>query len=169
MVTSSKRAYAIPKSAAPRAPARQQSTADPDLHRRPSNTVLSQFLWGLWVLVCIRFIWALWTSLMGMGFYSKREFTPPTIWVNSGSWWWTGRPGVLRSMGSQRVGHDWATELNWTEPSCWGFSFALGHGVSPQSWSSAVQPLLQHLPSCWDFSHLGCGVSSHGCSSAVQL
>ena len=36
------------------------------------------------------------------------------IWVNSGSWWWTGRPGVLRFMGSQRVGHDWATELNWT-------------------------------------------------------
>ena len=36
------------------------------------------------------------------------------VWVNSGSWWWTGRPGVLRFMGSQRVGHDWATE-NWTE------------------------------------------------------
>ena len=35
-------------------------------------------------------------------------------WVNSGSWWWTGRPGVLQFMGSQRVGHDWATELNWT-------------------------------------------------------
>ena len=32
-----------------------------------------------------------------------------------GSWWWTGRPGELRFMGSQRVGHDWATELNWTE------------------------------------------------------
>ena len=31
-----------------------------------------------------------------------------------GSWWWTGRPGVLRFKGSQRVGHDWATELNWT-------------------------------------------------------
>ena len=37
------------------------------------------------------------------------------VWVNSESWWWTGRPGVLRFMGSQRVGHDWATELNWTE------------------------------------------------------
>ena len=35
------------------------------------------------------------------------------IWVNSGSWWWTGRPGVLQSMGSQRVGHDWVTELSW--------------------------------------------------------
>ena len=39
--------------------------------------------------------------------------------VNSGSWWWTGRPGVLRFMGSQRFGHDWVPELNWTkEPSC---------------------------------------------------
>ena len=36
------------------------------------------------------------------------------VWVNSGSWWWTGRPGVLQFMGSQRVGHNWATELNWT-------------------------------------------------------
>ena len=36
------------------------------------------------------------------------------VWVNSGSWWWTGRPGMLQSMVSQRVGHDWATELNWS-------------------------------------------------------
>ena len=37
------------------------------------------------------------------------------VWVNSGSWWWTGRPGVLWFMGSQWFGHDWITELNWTE------------------------------------------------------
>ena len=37
------------------------------------------------------------------------------VWVNSGSWWWTGRPGMLQFMGSQRVRHNWATELNWTE------------------------------------------------------
>ena len=37
------------------------------------------------------------------------------VWVNSGRRWWTGRPGMLRFMGSQRVRHDWATELNWTE------------------------------------------------------
>ena len=37
------------------------------------------------------------------------------VWVNSGSWWWTGRPGVLRFMGSQRVGHDWATDLIWSD------------------------------------------------------
>ena len=35
------------------------------------------------------------------------------VWVSSGSWWWTGRPGVLQSMGSQRVEHNWVTELNW--------------------------------------------------------
>ena len=43
--------------------------------------------------------------------------TSPTlwtwVWVDSRSWWWTERPGVLRFMGSQRVGHEWATELNW--------------------------------------------------------
>ena len=38
-------------------------------------------------------------------------------WINSGSWWWTWRPGMLRFMGLQRVGHNWATELNWTETS----------------------------------------------------
>ena len=50
------------------------------------------------------------------------------VWVNSGSWWWTGRPGMLQSMGSQRVGHDWVTELNWYsfEP-C--FSLAISPGV----------------------------------------
>ena len=35
------------------------------------------------------------------------------VWVDSRSWWWTGRPGMLWFMGSQRVGHDWATDLNW--------------------------------------------------------
>ena len=47
---------------------------------------------------------------------------PPTqwtwVWVSSWSWWWTRKPGVLQSMGSQRVRHNWATELNWT--SSWG-------------------------------------------------
>ena len=35
------------------------------------------------------------------------------VWVNPRSWWWTGKPGMLQSMGSQRVRHDWATELKW--------------------------------------------------------
>ena len=54
------------------------------------------------------------------------------VWVKSGSWWWTRRPGVLQFMESQRVGHDWVTELNWTETfkrrfsSEYRFSFQLG-------------------------------------------
>ena len=36
------------------------------------------------------------------------------VWASSGSWWWTGRPGLLQSMGLQRVRHDWVTEVNWT-------------------------------------------------------
>ena len=45
------------------------------------------------------------------------------VWVSSRGWWWTGSPGVLRFMGSQRVRHDWATELNylsrsWTHCRC---------------------------------------------------
>ena len=35
------------------------------------------------------------------------------VWASSRSWWWIGKPGMLQSMGLQRVGHDWATELNW--------------------------------------------------------
>ena len=58
------------------------------------------------------------------------------VWVNSGSWWWTRQPGMLQSIGSQRVGHNWVTELNWNvcvrkhwgsrthaiEKSCWRMS-----------------------------------------------
>ena len=55
------------------------------------------------------------------------------IWVNSGSWWWTGRPGVLWFMGSQRVGHDWTTELNWN--------------IFQRDWSSLRKCLQVRLPS----------------------
>ena len=51
-------------------------------------------------------------------------------WVTSGSWWWTGRPGVLRFMGSQRVGHHWATELKWTELNWW--SLGPWPGIKPE-------------------------------------
>ena len=48
---------------------------------------------------------------------TEDEIASPTwctwVWVNSGSWWWTRRPGMLRFMGSKRVRHNWATELNW--------------------------------------------------------
>ena len=57
MTTSSKRAYAIPRSAVPRAPSLQQCIADPYLHRWDSNSVLAWSLWGLCILVCTRFVW----------------------------------------------------------------------------------------------------------------
>ena len=41
------------------------------------------------------------------------------VWVDSGSWWWIGRPGVLWFIGLQRVRHDWATKLNWTDLCIW--------------------------------------------------
>ena len=36
------------------------------------------------------------------------------VWASSVSWWWTGKPGMLQAIGSQRVAHDWAVDLNWT-------------------------------------------------------
>ena len=51
------------------------------------------------------------------------------VWVDSGSWWRTGRPGILRFMGSQRDRYDWATELNWT-------------GLYSKHWESFKQNLL---------------------------
>ena len=47
------------------------------------------------------------------GITDSMDMSP--FWVNSGSWWWTGGPGVLQSIGSQRVGYNWATELTWIE------------------------------------------------------
>ena len=63
-------------------------------------------------------------------------------WVNSGSWWGTGRPGMLQSMGSQRVGHDWATELNWRR--------VLGETSLPRSFSDwwSYFLVLALLPLC---------------------
>ena len=65
------------------------------------------------------------------------------VWVNSGSWWWTGRPGMLRFMGSQRVGHDWVTELNWTELNIIYCVWLLSHfsyvWLCPALWTLACQ------------------------------
>ena len=71
------------------------------------------------------------------------------VWVNSGSWWRTGRPGVLRLMGSQRVEHDWATELNWAELNYGGlttsrYSTELGfwqNWIAYWFWKSLFYPL----------------------------
>ena len=54
------------------------------------------------------------------------------VWISSESWWWTGKPGVLQLMGSQRVGHDWVTErLNWTELNIPLF-------IWPTTWESSI-------------------------------
>ena len=79
MVTSSKKAYAIPRYAVPRAPAPAAGHCWPVPPQETPNTVLSQSLWGLWVLVCTRLVWALWVSLVEMGLDSKYDFTPPPI------------------------------------------------------------------------------------------
>ena len=47
------------------------------------------------------------------------------VWASSRSWWWTGRPGVRQSMGSQRVRYNWATELNWSVPTMYLLIFFL--------------------------------------------
>ena len=60
------------------------------------------------------------------------------VWVNSGNWWWTGRPGALQFMGSQRVGHDCATELNWTE--------VISHSLRPYGLQHARVPCLSPSP-----------------------
>ena len=102
----------------------------------PFNVLLNYVLWKEWCwswnsstlatsceeLTHWKRLWC-WEGLGAGGEGDDRgwdgRMTSPTrwtcVWVNSGSWLWTGRPGVLQFMGSQRVGHDWATELNWTE------------------------------------------------------
>ena len=93
---------------------------------------------------------------------TEDEMASPTqwtwVWVNSGSLWWTGKPGVLQSMGSQRVGHDWATELNWR----WGMMKTI---------FMKVKLLLAQLyPTLWN--SMGCsppGSSVHGILQARIL
>ena len=82
MVTSSKRAYATPRSIAPRTPVlvAGHCWAIPPQEMLP---VLSQSLWGLWDLVHTRFVWALWAFLIGMWFDSKCDFTSPTIFARA--------------------------------------------------------------------------------------
>ena len=146
----------------PETPPLQQAT--PDLkHRRHSNTVLAQSLWGLWVLVHTRFClsppsisgsvgfdskcdlaplnWCFWTVVLEKTLQSPldcKEIKPINpkgnqywifigrtdaeaetwwtwVWESFGSWWWTGKPGVLQSVGWQRVRHNWVTELtDWS-------------------------------------------------------
>ena len=126
MATSSKRAYATPRSTAPRGPALWQAIADPYLHRRCSNTVLSQSLWG------------------------------------PGSWY---AQGLFEP--SEHLWQEWGLILNATLPllpCCWGFSFALGRGVSPQICSNAYRPTGDSLTLDEGYLLLA-GPAKHSCSS----
>ena len=58
------------------------------------------------------------------------------VWASSRSWWWTGRPGVLQSMGLQRVGHDWATELNWMINN---IEYSISTASSFKIWSNSAE------------------------------
>ena len=64
------------------------------------------------------------------------------VWVNSGSWWWTGKPGMLQSMGSQRVRHDWATQLNWSNI----LACCLLNSYAEPVGASLVSQLVKNLP-----------------------
>ena len=105
-----------------------------------------------------------------MRWYMASPTQWPWVWVNSGSWWWTGRSGVLRFMGLQRVRHSWATELSWTDPlpvpHAYGFSVKLGKTLWTSHWRRRKTPEAGRAgwqrSSCWkgcpvldgvDFSH----------------
>ena len=87
------------------------------------------------------------------------------IWASSGSWWWTGRPGVLQSMGSQRVGHDWATELKNSEMLFEVLPlehFSTLHPVPPPKATALIARTLPSLPTLWvrlqtPLAHTPCG------------
>ena len=68
------------------------------------------------------------------------------IWVGSGSWWWIGKPGMLQSMGSQRIRHYWRTELNWRPPQitilpyCFSFSLEWFCSLPPVQYCGPLVP-----------------------------
>ena len=72
------------------------------------------------------------------------------VWVNSGSWWWTGKPGLLQSIGLWRVRHSWATELNWAEWIWQNPLMSIGNTWPSENRWDHVTPLsdaMQWLPS----------------------
>jgi len=89
------------------------------------------FAWGGWMASLTRWMW---------------------VWVNSGSWWWTGRPGVLPFMGSRRIGHDWAAELNWTELIPISSFFSLSLSFFFLLWTYQVFPVGQKPGVEWMWS-----------------
>ena len=93
------------------------------------------------------------------------------VWVNSRSWWWTGKPGMVQSMGLQRAGHDWVTELNWT---------VCGHGRNKLIFQEKLEPspiisTLRHwttrnhrLSSCWAWCDHSSNIFEWWCQGCFQ-
>ena len=72
------------------------------------------------------------------------------VWVNSGSWWWTGRPGVLWFMGSQRVGYDWGTEMNWSKYSIvYMYHSFFVHSSVDRHLGCFYVPAIVNCPTCY--------------------
>ena len=67
------------------------------------------------------------------------------VWMDSKRWWWTGRPGMLWFMGSQRVGHNWTTELNWTDTET-SKMFGIRHRDPDKVWNLTEDPYLNLDP-----------------------
>ena len=81
------------------------------------------------------------------------------VWGNSRSWWWTGNPGVLQSMGSLRARHDWAAELNWlTVFAIHQHESAIGMHVSPPSWTPLSPASPPHSSRLSQRTGFGCWV-----------
>ena len=66
------------------------------------------------------------------------------VWISSRSWWWTEKPGVLQSMGSQRVGHNWATELTDWKPGLWPWGWSIQE-VNSVGWGNWLWEEKKHL------------------------
>ena len=83
------------------------------------------------------------------------------VWASSGSWWWTGRPGILQSMGFQRVGHNWMTEFSSVAQSCSTLCDPMNHstaGLPVQH--QLLESTQNHVPSVGDAIQLSHPLSS---------
>ena len=76
----------------------------------------------------------------------------PWVWVNSGNWWWTERPGVLWFMGSKKVRHDWETELNWIDgfsgSHVWMWELDYKESWAPKNWTVVLEKTLESPLDC---------------------
>ena len=97
------------------------------------------------------------------------------VWINSRSWWWTGSSGMLQSMGSQRVGQDWMTELNWTDPWKKNYDKPRQHVKNQRHYfadngpSSQAYGFFSSHVWIWELDHQECWALKNWCFWAVVL